>query len=137
MNAGSSLGVLDGRPHTELYVLAALCAQHAAWLDSDTLDRVRRGIRSVVEPRNNLELHLLARLGPYVLPLLPSPAPRPMSHETLVVDLINEIGGADAIPYARRFAEKADGSSHFASSLAGNWANYPAGEYAKSSLAST
>ncbi|MFK4227312.1 NACHT domain-containing protein [Streptomyces sp. NPDC019890] len=134
MTAGSSLGTQEGRRRTELYVLAALCAQHAAWLDSATLERVRTGIRSVVEPRNNLELHLLARLGPYVLPLLPSPAPRPMTHERPVVELINEIGGADAIPYARRFAEKADGSSNFASSLAGNWANYPAGEYAREVL---
>jgi hypothetical protein len=133
MAAGSSLGMREGR-RTGLYVLAALCAQHAAWLDATTLQRVRKGITSVVPPRNATELHLLARLGPYVLPLLPGPDDRDAANDKRVVDLINEIGGADAVRYARRFAEEADGP-RMAFSLARNWANYPAETFAREVLA--
>ncbi|MDQ0941633.1 NACHT domain-containing NTPase [Streptomyces sp. V1I1] len=137
MAAGSSLGKREGR-RTALYVLAALCAQHAAWLDATTattLKRVRSGITSVVPPRNATELHLLARLGPYVLPLLPGPDDRDAAKDKRVVDLINEIGGADAVPYARRFAEVSDGRFRLAFLLARNWANYPAGTFAREVLA--
>ncbi|MFI1400626.1 NACHT domain-containing protein [Streptomyces sp. NPDC020681] len=131
MAAGSQM---RGERRTALYVLANLCAQHAAWLDTTTLERVRKGIASVIPPGDASELQLLAGLGPYLLPLLPGPDERAAMNVKRVVDLINEIGGAEAVPYARRFADVADGPSRIAFSLARNWANYPAEVYAREVL---
>ncbi|MFE9366677.1 trypsin-like peptidase domain-containing protein [Streptomyces sp. NPDC006978] len=72
-------GLLDSAAQTsslaraELRVLAALCAQHAAWLDTTTRDRVHRSTASLFPPRNSVKVGLLARMGPEALTHLPHP----------------------------------------------------------------
>ncbi|WP_019888455.1 NACHT domain-containing protein [Streptomyces purpureus] len=114
----------DRSVRTSLYVLAALCAQHAAWLDGATHDRVRKAVRSVVPHRNPSQLQDLARLGAYLLPILPSPARLSGDSRTQVIELINEIGGAAAVPYAGAFTAPDD-----AFPLARGWHRYPARAY--------
>ncbi|MFG3499186.1 NACHT domain-containing protein [Streptomyces sp. NPDC047928] len=120
-----------GDRRTSLYVLAALCAQHAAWLDEHTDERTRAAVRGVLPPANATRLRELARLGPYVLPLLPEPGERPALADDATFQLLNEIGGREAIPYARRFVADGRRPSPW---LASRWSAYPAEEYAREVL---
>ncbi|MFF9013742.1 NACHT domain-containing protein [Streptomyces sp. NPDC014870] len=125
--AGS--GSRDKDLKTTLYVLAALCAQHAAWLTEGLHARVRKAIVSVLPPRTLEQQNTLTRLGAYLLPLLPDPAseadPRGSS-----LSLICEIGGAAALPYARAYADAAH-----AFLLAVSWSTFPTEAYAREVLA--
>ncbi|ATW49825.1 ATP-binding protein [Streptomyces peucetius subsp. caesius ATCC 27952] len=133
LTAGSSVRVREGR-RTALYVLAALCAQHAAWLDGATHHQVRVAVRSMLPPRDATDLHLLARLGPYVLPLLPDTRELAVSDIDRTVDLVSRIGGPAAIPYAQKLAAAADDDNRLAFRLARSWVNYPVAEYAQEVL---
>lgn len=113
---------------TTLYVLAALCAQHAAWLSEGLHARVRKAIVSVLPPLSRDQLEAVARLGDFVLPLLPDPGPDARDADALA--LICEIGGAAALPYVRAYAHR-----RHAFRLSINWSNFPAEAYAREVLA--
>ncbi|WP_309235397.1 NACHT domain-containing protein [Streptomyces sp. TRM64462] len=117
---------------TTLYVLAALCAQHAAWLDERTDARVRGAVRGLLPPGNAGRRSELARLGPYVLPLLPEPDDRldRLDRQQRTLALIHEVGGREAVPYARRFATGGTPTWLFSS----DWDRYPTREYAREVL---
>ncbi|WP_307820573.1 NACHT domain-containing protein [Streptomyces silvae] len=130
-------GLLDSAAQTsslaraELRVLAALCAQHAAWLDTTTRDRVHRSTASLFPPRNSVKVGLLARMGPEALTHLPHPREyageideRTAEH---VVDLISHIGGAEAVPHVRDWALAIPG---LGPTLMNCWDRYPAEAYA-------
>ncbi|WP_370413441.1 NACHT domain-containing protein [Streptomyces fradiae] len=102
LTAGSGTRKRD--PKTTLYVMAALCAQHAAMLDESVHRWVRKAVRSVLPPRNQQQATQLARLGGYVLPLLPQPETLSAEAADAVVHLIAAIGGAEALPYARAYS---------------------------------
>ncbi|WP_329119182.1 NACHT domain-containing protein [Streptomyces sp. NBC_01353] len=114
---------------TTLYVLAALCAQHAAWLSEPLHHRVRNAVKSVLPPRSPEQVNQLARLGPYVLPLLPGPHEDGRFDEH-VIEVICSVGGAEAVPYARGFV-----GSHVAHRLAFRWRFFPPAAYAREVLA--
>ncbi|MEU6880070.1 NACHT domain-containing protein [Streptomyces sp. NPDC046712] len=114
---------------TTLYVLAAQCAHHAAWLSEPLHGRVRNAVRSVLPPRTPEQVFQLARLGPYVLPLLPGPDENGR-HDEHVLEVICAVGGAEAIPYARAFV-----TSHLAYRLAFRWRFFPPAPYAREVLA--
>ncbi|MEU0399193.1 NACHT domain-containing protein [Streptomyces sp. NPDC006197] len=111
---------------TTLYVLAALAAQHAAWLDGSLHGRVRKAVKSVVLPRDRQQVGQLARLGEHVLPLLPKPETVPADAVGPVADLIVSIGGQAALPYARAFCE-AGHPGRFAS----KWGAFPSEAFAR------
>ncbi|WP_257583614.1 NACHT domain-containing NTPase [Streptomyces sp. TLI_146] len=116
----------------EAHVLAALCAQHAAWLDEQTSERVKRSIAALLPP-NARTITSLARLGPDLLPQLPMPGD--MEGDTYragpVVALINMIGGVEAIPYARAWASHSDSAKY---EFAKAWDRYPIAAYAREVL---
>ncbi|MFB7375444.1 NACHT domain-containing protein [Streptomyces sp. NPDC056222] len=126
--AGS--GSRDKDLKTTLYVLAALCAQHAAWLSEPLHERVRNAVASVLPPRRPDQLRALARLGAFVLPLLPGPTVSDTEGTDATLVLICEIGGAAALPYARAYA---DARHTFRLSI--SWSNFPAEAYAREVLA--
>ncbi|MCX4676327.1 NACHT domain-containing protein [Streptomyces sp. NBC_01433] len=119
---------------TDIHVLAALCEQHATWLDSAVRERVRRGTAALFPPADHNHLDSLTRLGAAALPFLPSPESLPSeSVSTLnMIDLIGRVGGREALPHARTWAR-----SHPAhgSLLSHRWANFPADDYASEVLA--
>ncbi|MFD7326731.1 NACHT domain-containing protein [Streptomyces sp. NPDC059875] len=125
--AGS--GCRDRDLKTTLYVLASLCAQHAAWLSESLHQRVAKAVKSVLPPRSTTQLTQLARLGADVLPQLPGPEARTKGAPNLTLPLICEIGGASALPYARVYADE-----DHAVTLAMNWSRFPAEEYARKIL---
>ncbi|MEU0985722.1 NACHT domain-containing protein [Streptomyces sp. NPDC005953] len=133
LTAGRQRGT-RGSGRTGLYVLAALCAQHAAWLDQLTHDRVQDAILSVLPPHSLSELHHLARLGSQVLPLLPAPEELGISERGQLAELVSVVGGSSAVPYARRLALAARGEPHGEYLLTRDWARFPPEEYAREVL---
>ncbi|MER8045702.1 NACHT domain-containing protein [Streptomyces sp. NPDC094032] len=128
LEAGSATRKRDLK--TTLYVLAALAAQHAAWLDEPLRRRVEKAVKSVMLPRSTEQTTQLARLGGYVLPLLPGPKDVAKDAVDSVVRLVSMIGGTTALPYARAFAE-AGQTFQFASV----WSHFPAKAFASEVLA--
>ncbi|MBT2443866.1 NACHT domain-containing protein [Streptomyces sp. ISL-36] len=125
--AGSATRKRDTK--TTLYVLAALCAQHAAWLSEPLHQRVRTAVRSVIPPRGSEQMGQLALLGGYVLPLLPGPGEVTKGAVEAVTGLITAIGGTQALPYARAFAENGE-----ARRFSGDWDCFPAEGFARQVL---
>ncbi|MFE3183971.1 NACHT domain-containing protein [Streptomyces violascens] len=132
-------GLLDAgsRRHShqdkaKIHVLAARCAQHAAYLDEKTAHRVREHIGALLPPRDLETVTLLARLGPTVLNHLPAPRETPPEALANVVGLINRVGNAEAIEHARAWsAAHPDAVDLFAT----EWSRYPAERYAREVLA--
>ncbi|MEV6745096.1 NACHT domain-containing protein [Streptomyces sp. NPDC051080] len=133
-------GLLDARPgpadtvtRDEITILAALCAQHATWLDGTTRDRVNAAVAGLFPPRGYEDVELLARLGPAALDHLPDPAQVADGDESRpFVDLINEIGRAEGLPHARRWALAHPEHSY---RFTRRWDRYPVRAYARQVLA--
>ncbi|MFB7446868.1 NACHT domain-containing protein [Streptomyces sp. NPDC056194] len=124
LEAGSATRKRDLK--TTLYVLAALTSQHAAWLDGHLHSRVRQAVKTVTPPRSTEQVGQLSRLGGYVLPLLPGPDETPRNLVDTVTTLISSIGGREALPYARAFAEAGQ-----ADRFAAYWDWFPLAAFAR------
>ncbi|MEU6259334.1 NACHT domain-containing protein [Streptomyces sp. NPDC047043] len=119
----------------QLHVLTALCAQHAAWLKAELLDRVRERIAQLVASLEPTEVPQAARLGPYVLDFLPDPADLDPDRARTVAELVGRIGGPEAIPYASRLvAAPGSHGNSVLTRLAQSWSNFPAAAYAREVL---
>ncbi|MEU5286626.1 NACHT domain-containing protein [Streptomyces sp. NPDC020755] len=118
----------------DLHVLAALCAQHAAWLDGALRERVHRSTAELFPPMDTDEVNALVRLGRAALEFLPDPATVKSGDGTVecAVDLIVEIGGAAAVPHARSWLSAHPG---LGVRLAYAWESFPPEEYASEVLA--
>ncbi|WP_328910856.1 NACHT domain-containing protein [Streptomyces sp. NBC_00234] len=130
----AGLAVPEGSlARTELHVLAALCEQHAAWLDGAVRERVRRHTADLFPPRTFEDVAVLARLETAALGLLPAPADLPEDSDTPfdVARLISAIGGAEAVPYARKWAETHPSTNPV---FARTWSCYPTELYAREVL---
>ncbi|MGW1204104.1 NACHT domain-containing protein [Streptomyces cyaneofuscatus] len=135
-------GLLDvGRWHeartaarTTVHVLAALCAQHATWLDRPVREAVRESTAALFPPAGDSHVWPLTRLGQAALAFLPDPDTMSDSeaHAPFVVSLILNIGGAAAVPHARAWA-----LAHpwLGQSFMGEWERFPPEEYATEVLA--
>ncbi|MFD8436827.1 NACHT domain-containing protein [Streptomyces microflavus] len=131
------LGLLDaGLRHwaqsaarTTVHVLAALCAQHATWLDDAVRTAVQESTAALFPPVSDNQVVALARLGPAALAFLPDPyaIPETEPEARLVATLITGIGGASAMPHARAWARARPGLGHV---FAGAWERFPPEEYA-------
>ncbi|WP_256668898.1 NACHT domain-containing protein [Streptomyces fulvorobeus] len=119
---------------TQLHVLAALCEQHATWLDEAVRERVRRHTADLFPPRRFEDVPVLARLETTALGLLPAPGSLPEETDApvRVALLINTVGGAEAVPYAREWvlAYPSTGPD-----FARSWSQYPTEPYAREVLA--
>ncbi|MFI0936684.1 NACHT domain-containing protein [Streptomyces sp. NPDC021019] len=135
-------GLLDaGLKHPEgsaersaLHVLAALCEQHATWLDGSVRDRVRHSTASLFPPADADQVAVLSRLGAAALDHLPDPESMPVDSPGAhhVSRLLRRIGGAEAIRHVRAWL-----TAHPAlfSDLAVLWSNFPPEAYAREVLA--
>ncbi|MFD3650852.1 NACHT domain-containing protein [Streptomyces cyaneofuscatus] len=119
---------------TTVHVLAALCAQHATWLDDAVRAGVRESTAALFPPVSDGQVAALARLGPAALAFLPDPHTTPATgpEARLVASLITEIGGASAVPHARAWALARPG---LGGPLARAWERFPPEEYAAEVLA--
>ncbi|MCT4354509.1 NACHT domain-containing protein [Streptomyces sp. Je 1-79] len=114
---------------TSLYILAALCAQHATWLDGHLHGRVQSAVASVTPPLSPLQAAHFKRLGRFLLPLLPAPQGLPATSVDRVVDLIAAVGGPEALPYAEAFARAGQ-----AVTVAQHWRRFPTEAFARGVL---
>ncbi|WP_456316982.1 NACHT domain-containing protein [Streptomyces microflavus] len=114
---------------TTVHVLAALCAQHATWLDDAVRTAVQESTAALFPPVSDNQVVALARLGPAALAFLPDPyaIPETEPEARLVATLITGIGGASAMPHARAWARARPGLGHV---FAGAWERFPPEEYA-------
>ncbi|WP_308187659.1 NACHT domain-containing protein [Streptomyces sp. DH8] len=113
----------------DLHVLAALCAQHAAWLDGALRERVHASTSELFPPVHTDEVNALARLGRTALEFLPDPGTMKSVDDAVecAADLIVEIGGTAAVPYARSWLSAHPGLS---ARLTYAWESFPPEEYA-------
>lgn len=109
---------------TDLHVLAALCAQHAAWLDGAVRDRVRVSVARLFPPHGADQRNALARLGQDALAVLPQPGDVPVDSAIAeqAVLLLGLIGGAQAVPVARDWARAHPG---LGKTMADCWDAFP------------
>ncbi|MGP2438254.1 NACHT domain-containing protein [Streptomyces sp. JW3] len=119
---------------TQLTVLTALCAQHAAWLDSALQERIRERVLALMAALTPTDVVQAARLGPYVLQFLPHPATLGPARSRTMAELVGKVGGTEAIPYARLLVATPGRSSSVPVRLLHSWNNFPAEEYARSVL---
>nr|WP_274030829.1 serine protease [Streptomyces sp. MMBL 11-1] len=117
-----------------LHVLAALCEQHATWLDGAVRDRVHHSTAALFPPADADQAAVLSRLGAAALDHLPDPesvpADSPGAHH--VFRLLRHIGGAEAIRHVRAWL-----TAHPAlfSDCAALWSTFPPEAYAREVLA--
>ncbi|SCD82173.1 serine protease [Streptomyces sp. DvalAA-19] len=121
---------------TTVHVLAALCAQHATWLDETVRRAVRESTAALFPPAADREVAALARLGQAALAFLPDPrmydSEESEIYASYSASLIMSVGGAPAIPHARVWALAHPWlGSHFAN----GWERFPPEEYAAEVLA--
>nr|WP_202540484.1 serine protease [Streptomyces sp. SID4937] len=119
---------------TAVHVLAALCTQHATWLDEAVRSAVRESTAALFPPTGDSQVRSLARLGQAALAFLPDPDTVSDSekHAPFMVSLVLNIGGAAAVPHARAWV-----LAHpwLGQTFMGKWEHFPPEEYATEVLA--
>ncbi|MFF5360827.1 NACHT domain-containing protein [Streptomyces scabiei] len=123
----------SGSERWNLHSLAANCAAEAIILPLDTRNAVADRVRSFIPPRNYIQATELAKLGSYVLPLLPSPDSLSEDLQFLVLTTLSRIATTDCLPMVRRFATQP--SRAIRQFIASTWRNFPIERYAKEVLA--
>jgi len=141
--AGEVRSVIDqlveqGDAHTggerwNLHSLAANCAAEAVFLPSDTRQAVADRVRAFIPPGNHAQATELAKLGSYVLPLLPSPSGLSEDLQLLVFTTLSRIATAECLPMVRQFA--AQSNVMIRQFVASSWRNFPIERYAQEILA--
>ncbi|MFE3376509.1 NACHT domain-containing protein [Streptomyces anulatus] len=113
----------------DLHVLAALCARHAAWLESEVREQVRDSTAALFPPADHGQLSALARLGRDALKFLPQPDSVPTDGPIAeqAVRLLGLLGGESAIPTARAWALAHRGLAHL---MLDSWDSFPPEEFA-------
>ncbi|MEV4880878.1 NACHT domain-containing protein [Streptomyces cyaneofuscatus] len=114
---------------TDRHVLAALCAQHSAWLDGGVRERVRTSTAALFPPADDDQMHTLAQLGQGVLAFFPEPDSVPVDGAIAerAVRLLGLIGGTSAVPVARAWALAHPGLGRV---MVDGWDGFPADEFA-------
>ncbi|MFG3407698.1 NACHT domain-containing protein [Streptomyces sp. NPDC048142] len=118
----------------DLHVLAALCAQHAAWLEDRVRERVRRSTAALYPLLDHDQAKSVARLGPAALDGLPAPESLPPDDPSIryMANLIAEIGGSEALAHARTWTLAHPQAAH---EFTHSWKSFPPEAYATEVLA--
>ncbi len=122
------------RLRMQLHVLAALCAQHAAWLQAELQERIRDRVAALLASLTLTDVPQVARLGSYVLRLLPDPERLEGHRLEAVAELVGRVGGAEALGYAQRLVALPELPRAVHLRLTQSWSNFPLAEYARSVL---
>ncbi|MFE1484681.1 NACHT domain-containing protein [Streptomyces fimicarius] len=127
-----NLGTVD---RAQLHVLAALCAQHATWLDEEVRRRARQRTAALFPPTDDDQVEALSRLGEAAWEFLPDPESLAPDHPSVryVIQLLGRIGGQAALPHARAWALARPDLGH---EFVRAWNNFPPGAYASQVLKS-
>ncbi|MPY60669.1 NACHT domain-containing protein [Streptomyces spongiae] len=123
----------DGHQRWNLHLLAATCAAEAPYLPQDRRDAVAERLKAFMPPKNVLQATEVAKLGAYVLPVLPGPQGLPEDVQLLVATTLTRIGTANCLPLVREYG--AQPSQLLRQFLASAWGDFPAEAYAREVLA--
>ncbi|MGW5639893.1 NACHT domain-containing protein, partial [Streptomyces sp. NPDC003832] len=124
---------LTGHERWNLHVLAASCAAEAVFLPPSTLQAVEDRVKAFMPPRNDVQATEVARLGTYVLPMLPGPSGLTEDVQLLVVTTLRRIGTPECLPLTLDFASQPSRViRQFAVSA---WRDFPVERYAREVLA--
>ncbi|MFE9687936.1 NACHT domain-containing protein [Streptomyces sp. NPDC006285] len=121
-----------GHERWNLHILAASCAAEAVFLPQDRREAVAERLRAFMPPKDVLQATDVAKLGGYVLPLLPEPAGLPEEVQLLVATTLTRIGTADCLRLVSLYA--AQPSRMLRQFLASAWGDFPAERYARDVL---
>ncbi|MFB7655019.1 MULTISPECIES: NACHT domain-containing protein [unclassified Streptomyces] len=107
----------------KLWMLAANCALTAVYLDEDIRDRVAARVKSLMPPTSTVQSAELAKLGTYVLPLLPAFETLSEEQGLLVLDTLNKIGTSDCLPSLRSLAQQSNRAVR--QTILNDWDTFP------------
>ncbi|MGW0949401.1 NACHT domain-containing protein [Streptomyces sp. NPDC002623] len=123
----------NGHQRWNLHLLAASCAAEAVFLPHDRREAVAERLKAFMPPKDVLQATEVARLGAYVLPMLPAPEGLPESVQLLVASTLSKIGTVGCLPLVRAYAARP--SRPLRQFLASAWGDFPAEPYAREVLA--
>ncbi|MEV6613064.1 NACHT domain-containing protein [Streptomyces sp. NPDC051051] len=123
----------EGHQRWNLHLLAAGCAAEAVFLPQGKRDAVAERLKAFMPPKDVLQATEVAKLGPYVLPMLPGPEGLPEDVQLLVATTLTRIGTVDCLPLVRRYAARPN--RVLRQFLAAAWGDFPAEPYAREVLA--
>ncbi|WP_063736725.1 NACHT domain-containing protein [Streptomyces sp. RTd22] len=119
-------GSAHGEP-ARLHLLAMACLEHAADLDPQVRDEVKRRADAFIPPRSSSAARDLANVGPLVLPLLPGPEGLSDTEAEACVITASVVGTDAAIPYLGQFC--AHPSLPVRAQLASSWHRFDTARY--------
>ncbi|WP_418953297.1 NACHT domain-containing protein [Streptomyces cinnabarinus] len=122
-----------GHERWNLHVLAASCAAEAVFLPARTLQAVEDRVKAFMPPKNDIQATEVARLGPYVLPMLPGPRGLAQDVQLLVVTTLSRIGTPECLPLTLAYA--AQPSAVIRQFAVSAWRDFPVERYAREVLA--
>ncbi|MCX4827787.1 NACHT domain-containing protein [Streptomyces sp. NBC_01016] len=115
-----------------LHLLAAACLDYAVELDPDTRQEVRSRAEAVIPPRSLKDSRSLAKVGPFILDLLPGPDDLDDIQAEAVVHTAGLLGGDQSMSVLKRFRTCTKGRvPHY---LQLHWGRHNVKEYAQDIL---
>ncbi|MFF6998198.1 NACHT domain-containing protein [Streptomyces sp. NPDC008313] len=123
----------EGHQRWNLHLLAASCAAEAVFLPQEKREAVAERLKAFMPPKDVVQAIEVARLGAYVLPILPGPEGIPEHVQLFVATTLTRIGTPRCLPLVRAYA--AQPSPLLRQFLASAWGDFPAGPYAREVLA--
>ncbi|GGW22846.1 hypothetical protein GCM10010381_01290 [Streptomyces xantholiticus] len=121
-----------GPTRWRLHLLAATCATSALYLDKSTRTAVEERVAAILPPSDAVRSTELAKLGPYVLPLLPQAEGLGEHEQLLVLHTICRIGTAESLPLVRAYGQVP--ARAVRQYIAASWPDFPVGRYARDVL---
>ncbi|MER5387234.1 NACHT domain-containing protein [Streptomyces sp. NPDC002688] len=123
----------EGARRWQFHVLAASCAAESVYLDPEVASQVELRVRTFMPPHDLLQATELAKLGAYVLPLLPGPSALPEQAQLLVCATLGRIGTVECLPLLARFA--IEGGRDVRQFVVSSWRHFPVHAFARQVLA--
>ncbi|MFI0780808.1 NACHT domain-containing protein [Streptomyces sp. NPDC021212] len=120
-------GSTEETVRTRLHLLTMACLEHAADLDPQVRDQVKRCGDELIPPRSSSAARDLANVGPLVLPLLPGPEGLSDTEAEACVITASVVGTDAAIPYLRQFCTHP--SLPVRAQLAASWQRFDTERY--------
>ncbi|MEU6275376.1 NACHT domain-containing protein [Streptomyces populi] len=121
------------RSRKDAFVLAAICANSAIYLEDSVRAAVWEKIETLMPPRTYRDAVEFGRLGPKVLGMLPGPDGLDPSSAASVVVTAGEIRGKEAFAVVSRFASHPN--SRVRQSVVDVWSEFPIETFAEQILA--
>ncbi|WP_411114625.1 NACHT domain-containing protein [Streptomyces sp. 029-5] len=120
----------DGRHR--LHLLAAACLDYATELDPDIRQEVRSRAEAVIPPRSIEEARNLAKVGPFILDLLPGPDGLEDGEAEAVVHTAGLLGGDQSMSVLKRYRTCTKGRVPYYLQL--HWGRHDIRDYAREVL---